>query len=47
MSKHSLVLMVKRGSNILIPNGNTILKSGDLVFVYTKKNIQDSIEIDI
>ena len=47
ISRHSLVLMIKRGNRILIPKGNTILKSGDCVFVYSKKNIQDSTEIDL
>ena len=47
ISRHSLILMIKRSSRTLIPKGNTILKNGDQVFIYSKKNIKDSTEIDV
>ena len=36
ISRHSLIVMIKRGSKIIIPNGNTVLCIGDRVFLYTE-----------
>lgn len=47
ISRHSLIVLVKRGSKALIPNGDMVLKEGDRVFVYTQKYLPDEHEIEI
>ena len=47
ISRHSLIVLVKRGEKTLIPNGNMVLKEGDRVFVYTQKFLPDEHEIEI
>lgn len=47
ISRQTLIVMVRRGGQILIPNGSLVLKAGDMVVLYTKKSVRDSVEIDI
>ena len=47
ISRHSIIVLVKRKNKALIPNGNMVLKEGDRVFIYTKLYLSDASEIEI
>lgn len=47
ISRHTVIVLVKRRNKTLIPNGNMILQEGDRVFLYTKQHLLDVNEIDI
>ena len=47
ISRQTLIVMVRRGDKVLIPNGSLVLEVGDMVVLYTKKDIRDSVEIKI
>ena len=47
ISRHSMIVLVKRKNKALIPNGNMILQEGDNVFLYTQKHLADANEIEI
>lgn len=47
ISRHAIILLVKRGNKALIPNGNMRLCEGDRVFMYTKLHLADSSDIEI
>lgn len=47
ISRQTLIVMVHRGDKIIIPNGSLVLKAGDMVILYTKRDIRDSVEIDL
>ena len=47
ISRHSIIVLVKRKNKALIPNGNMILREGDHVFLYTQHHISDASEIEI
>lgn len=47
ISRHSLIVLVKRGKKALIPNGDMVMKEGDRVFVYTQKILPDEHDIEI
>ena len=47
ISRQTLIVMVRRGDRILIPNGSLVLKAGDMVVLYTKKSVRDSVEIEL
>lgn len=47
ISRHSIIVMVKRRNKTLIPNGNMIIKPGDVVFMYTKLYLSDAKNIDV
>lgn len=47
ISRHSIIVLVKRKNKALIPNGNMRLLDGDRVFLYTQKHINDANEIEI
>lgn len=47
ISRHSIIVLVKRRNKSLIPNGNMILRDGDKVFMYTKLVINNTTEIEI
>lgn len=47
ISRHTVIVLVKRRNKSLIPNGNMILREGDRVFLYTKQHLLDVNEIDI
>ena len=32
---------------MLIPNGSTILRSGDVLLLYTKKNMRDAMDVEV
>ena len=41
ISRHAVIVLVKRRNKALIPNGNMILAEGDRVFVYTQQHLLD------
>ena len=47
ISRHSIIVLVKRKNKALIPNGNMRLLDGDNVFLYTQKHLKDVNEIEI
>ena len=47
ISRHSIIVLVKRGRRVLIPNGNMVLREGDMVLLYTQSFFADANEIDI
>lgn len=47
ISRHTVIVLVKRRNKALIPNGNMILKEGDRVFLYTQQHLLDVNEIEI
>lgn len=47
ISRHSVIVLIKRRNKSLIPNGNMILRDGDKVFMYTKLVLNHTKEIEI
>lgn len=47
ISRHSIIVLVKRKNKALIPNGNMVLHEGDRVFMYTQMHLADSNDIEI
>lgn len=47
ISRHSIIVMVKRRNKTLIPNGNMYIKSGDVIFMYTKLHLSDAKNIEV
>lgn len=47
ISRHSIIVLVKRRNKALIPNGNMALHEGDRVFLYTKLHLSDANNIEI
>lgn len=47
ISRQTLIVMVRRNGRIIIPNGSLMLEAGDMVILYTKKDIRDSVEIEL
>ena len=47
ISRHSIIVLVKRKNKSLIPKGNMILRDGDKVFLYTKLHLTSISEFDI
>lgn len=47
ISKHSVIVLVKRKNKVLIPNGNMMLCEGDRVFLYTKMVLENMNNIEI
>lgn len=47
ISRHSVIVLVKRGNKALIPNGDMRLHEGDHVFMYTHLHLADSNDIEI
>ncbi len=45
ISRHSVIVLIKRRNRSLIPNGNMQLRAGDRVFVYTSLHLSDTNEI--
>lgn len=42
ISRQTLIIMVRREGKVLIPNGSLRLLAGDVVLLYSKKNIRDA-----
>lgn len=47
ISRHSIIVLVKRGGKAVIPYGDLTLHKGDRVFIYTQKRLADSNVIEI
>ncbi|MDO5348504.1 MAG: ion transporter [Lachnospiraceae bacterium] len=47
ISRQTLIVMVRRGGRIIIPNGSLVLEAEDMVILYTKRDIRDSVEISL
>ncbi len=45
ISRQTVIVMVRRGNNTLIPGGSTVLKEGDKLILYSKNRISGSTEI--
>lgn len=47
ISRQTLIVMIRRGEKLLIPNGDLELKAEDMILLYTKKMIKDAAEVEI
>ena len=47
ISRHTVIVLVKRKNKALIPNGNMVLQEGDRVFLYTQQHLGSINEIEI
>ena len=47
ISRHSVIVLVKRKEKVMIPNGNLILREGDMVILYSEVKIANAEEIEI
>ena len=47
ISRQTLIVMVKRGDKVLIPNGRLRLLPEDTVLLYTKRNLRDTQDVKI
>ena len=47
ISRKTMIVMIRRGDKMLIPNGSTILRRGDVLLLYTKKNIRDAMDVEV
>ncbi len=47
ISRHSIIVLVKRNNKSMIPYGNMMLKEGDTVFLYTQLHMSSAKDIEI
>ena len=47
ISRQTLIVMIKRGDNVIIPQGGTRLKAGDVVLLHTKLNIPHDADYEL
>lgn len=47
ISRQTLIVMVRRGEKLLIPDGDLTLQAGDMVLLYTKKNYRNMQTLEI
>jgi voltage-gated potassium channel len=47
ISRHTLIIMIRRDGKVLIPNGSVELLKDDTIFIYSKKNIADAQTVKI
>ncbi|MBQ9493290.1 MAG: ion transporter [Oscillibacter sp.] len=47
ISRHTLIVTVRRGARALIPNGDLVLKEGDTVTLYTQTPLSDAEKVQI
>ena len=47
ISRKTMIVMIRREDKMMIPNGSTKLRSGDVLLLYTRKNIRDAIDVDV
>lgn len=47
ISKHSIIVLVKRRNKSLIPHGNMVLRVGDNIFMYTKLHYSEAKHIQV
>ena len=47
ISRHSVIILIKRRTKRILPKGDIVLRAGDRVFLYTKLHLSNANEIDI
>ena len=47
ISRHSMIILVKRGEQSMIPNSELVLEEEDEVFLYTQKPLSYAKDIEI
>lgn len=47
ISRHSVIVLVRRRERVMIPNGNLILREGDQVILYSEMRLPNATEIDL
>ncbi len=47
ISRQTFIVLVRRKNRSMVPNGNLMLKEGDTVVLYSKKHIQDAVDIEM
>lgn len=47
ISRQTFIVLVRRRNRSMVPNGNLMLKEGDTVVLYSKKHIQDAVDIEM
>ena len=47
ISRHSIIVLVKRMGKALIPNGDTVMQRGDIVFMYTQVHYSEPNDIEL
>lgn len=47
ISRHSIIILVKRKGKVRIPNGNMVLQERDRVFMYTDQYVVDATDIEV
>ncbi|HJD02059.1 MAG TPA: ion transporter [Candidatus Mediterraneibacter excrementavium] len=47
ISRHSVIVLIKRKDKVMIPNGNLVLREGDMVILYSEMRIPEAEEIEI
>ncbi len=50
ISRQTLIIVIKRRNKVIIPHGDTVIKEGDVVIVYSKKDIEeiiDGVDVDL
>lgn len=47
ISRQTIILMIRRKNRVIIPHGDTVIKEGDIVILYSKHNLRESIDINI
>ena len=47
ISRQTLIVLVRRERKLLIPNGSSVLRAGDELVLYTKRDVRDSVEIEV
>ena len=47
ISRQTIILMIRRKNRVIIPHGDTIIKEGDVVILYSKHHLKESIDIHI
>ena len=47
ISRHSIIVLIKRHHKAIVPNGDLVLRAGDRMFLYTKLYLSNANEIDI
>jgi len=40
ISRHTVIVLIKRRNKALIPKGNMILREGDRIFLYTQQHLR-------
>lgn len=47
ISRHSVIVLIKRKDRVMIPNGNLVLRERDMVILYSEMRIPEAEEIEI